>query len=94
MVVPFLQRSRFLRALVLTTGVFSFLLWLYIVLRIVVNNIDPPEPFLPGMRSPSFLTVGAFAFGLSFLSLLAYLWLWGKFDRASGIPRSTEEHQP
>lgn len=86
MVVPFLRNSRFLRALVLTTALFSFAAWIYVVLRVVVNNIDPPRPFLNGVPSVSFLAVGAFAFGLSALSTFVYLWLWGRFGGPSMPP--------
>ncbi len=83
MVVPFLQRSRFLRAAVMTTWAASFLAWVYITLRILVNGINPPDPFLPGVRGFSFLAAGAFAFGLFCLSMFLYVWLWSRFP---GIP--------
>jgi hypothetical protein len=94
MAVPLLRTSRFFRALVLTTGVFSFLLWLYTTLRVLVNGINPPEPFFPGVRSVSFLTVGVLSFGVSFMSMLVYLWLWGRFRGMPLAPPSPPWQQP
>jgi hypothetical protein len=94
MAVPFLRRSSFLRSLVVTTFFFSFLAWVYVVLRVVVNKVDPPSPFVPGIRFPTFFDVGAFAFGLSFLSLLVYLWLWSPFARAVGAPPAWQDRRP
>src|SRR5213594_4329594 len=86
MVVHLLRSSRFFRSLVLTTWVFSVLLWLYIVARIIVNQVDVHMPFVDSVPSLSFSAMGAFAFGLSFLSMFIYLWLWGRFDRRSPPP--------
>lgn len=94
MAIPFLRNSRFLRALVLTTAVFGFLAWLYIVARVVVNHVDPPEPFLNSFPSVSFSAVGAFSFGLSALSMFVYLWLWGGFGRRPTIPGSPPQREP
>jgi hypothetical protein len=93
MAAPFLQGSRFLRALVLTTWVFSSLLWLYIVVRVVINGVDPPAPFLGSVPSLSFSALGAFAFGLSFLSMFLYLWLWGRFRGMPTFPPSPPPRQ-
>jgi len=87
MLVAFLRQSRLFRSLVLTTGIFSFLLWVYTSLRVIVDGIDPPEPFLPGFRSLSFLAVGVLSFGVAFLSMFVYLWLWGRFGERAPIPR-------
>lgn len=94
MVVPFFRQSRLFQSLVLTTGVFSFLLWFYIVVRVVVNHVDPPTPFVNSVPSLSFSALGAFAFGLSFLSTFVYLWLWGRFGRNPMIPPSSSERGP
>lgn len=83
MVVPYLRRSPFFHALVVTTGIFSFLLWLYIVFRVIVNGVDVHWPFVDSVPGISVSAMGAFAFGLSFLSMLGYLWLWGRFGRRS-----------
>lgn len=82
MLIPFVRQSRFFRALVLTTSLFSFLLWLYIVLRIVFNHVDMGADFIYGIRI-SFWVLGAIAFVVSFFSTFLYLWLWGRFDRGS-----------
>ncbi len=79
MAIPWIRTSRFLRAAVLTSWAASFLAWLYITLRIVVNGINPPDPFLPGVRSFSFIQAGAIAFGLFCVSMFLYLWIWGRF---------------
>ena len=79
MAVPLLRTSRFLRALVLTAWVSSFLLWLYIVVRVVVNGIDPPLPFFNSVPYVSFSMVGAFAFFVFTVSMFLYLWLWSPF---------------
>jgi hypothetical protein len=80
---PFSRPSQLFRSLVLTTWFFSLLLWLYVVARIVVDDVDAHEPFVDNVRSVSFQAVGAFAFVLSFLSMFLYLWLWGRFGRRS-----------
>jgi hypothetical protein len=80
-IVPFLRNSPLLRALVLTTGVFSFLTWLYVVTRIVVNGVDPHDAFFPRSLPFSFGALGEFTFGLSFVSMFLYAWLWGRFGR-------------
>lgn len=94
MAVPSLRSSRFFRALVLTVAAFSFLLWLHTTLRVIVNGVDPPEPFVPGLRSVSFLAVGVLSFGVSFLSTFVYLWLWGRFRGMPAVPRSPPGVQP
>ncbi|TLZ56996.1 MAG: hypothetical protein E6K17_03445 [Methanobacteriota archaeon] len=83
MVVPLLRSSRFFRSLVLTTWFFSVLLWLYVIARIIVNQVDVHMPFVDSVPSVSFSAMGAIAFGLSFTSMFIYLWLWGRFDRRS-----------
>ena len=88
MVVPFLRRSPFFRSLVLTTGVFSFLLWLYIVMRIVFNHVNVMTPFVNRVPSISFWVLGAISFAVSFLSMFLYLWLWGRSGRATLVPMS------
>lgn len=94
MVVPFLRKSQLLRSLVLTVFVFSFLLWLYIVLRVVINHVDPPSSFLNSFPSVSVSAVGAFAFGLSALCMFVYLWLWGWFRRDTPIQGTPRERAP
>ncbi len=83
MVISWVRGSRFLRALVLTTGVFSFLLWLYIVLRVVFNGANLFAPFIYSIPSIRIWVLGAVSFALCFLCTFVYLWLWGRFDRLS-----------
>ena len=70
---------RFCRASLLTTSIFSFLLWLYLVLRIVVDHcgFDAPfmDAFLPWF---TFLRLGVVSFVVSALSLLIYLTFFWK----------------
>lgn len=68
----------FLRSLVLSTWVYSTLFWLYILVRIIVNGVDVHWPFVDSIQFISISAIGAFAFGLSFLSMFLYLALWGK----------------
>jgi len=84
--VEFLRRSQFLRALVITTGVFSFLTWLYIVGRILLNGVDVNKPFVAAVPSISFFELGAFTFAVSFVSMFLYLWLWGRLARGPIAP--------
>ena len=86
MVVPFLRSNRFVRSLVLTSWVFSMILWSYTVARIIFNQVDVHQPFVDSVPSISFSAVGAFAFGMGFLSMFIYLWLWGRLDRRSPPP--------
>ncbi len=69
--------SRFVRALVLSTWLYSLLLWLYITARIVLSQVDMSAPFIEGIPRITFLNLGIFAFVLSFLCLLIYLSVWG-----------------
>ena len=94
MVVPFIQRSAFLRALVLATAIFSFLLWLYVVLRIVFNHVSPISPFIGHIPSLPFWIVGAWAFALSFVCTFLYLWIWSRFSRRGAMLGSYEDWQP
>ena len=94
MFVAFLRGSRFLRALTLTTAVFSFLLWLYIVLRIVFNHVNVRSPFISSIPSLSFWVLGGLAFALSFGATLVYLWLWGRFRAPPMVWSSYEERGP
>jgi hypothetical protein len=68
---------RFLRALVFTTWVYSTLLWLYIVVRVVVSGVDVHWPFFDSIPGISISLVGALAFCLSFVAIFVYLWIWG-----------------
>jgi hypothetical protein len=69
--------TRFLRALVLTTGVYSLLLWLYVVGRLVFAGVDITYPFLDSVPGISIALVGVVSFVVSFLCALLYLTIWG-----------------
>lgn len=94
MAVQGVRSSRAFRAFVLTTVAGSLLAWLYTVARIVINGIDPPDPFFPGVRGVSFLEVGGLSFFLFCASLFLYLWLWGRFDARSAFPRGWDGREP
>ena len=94
MAIPLIQGNRFLRALVLTAWVASFLMWLYIVLRVVFNGVDVHWPFVDSVPSVSISAVGAFSFSVFVVSMFLYLWLWGWFDRGSGVAWSSERRGP
>ncbi len=69
--------SGFFRALIGTTWLFSSLLWLYIMLRIVFDGVDVHYPFIDRFPSISITMVGVGTFGLAFICMLTYLTLWG-----------------
>lgn len=94
MAVSLVRSSRFLRSLVLTVWVFSLLLWLYIVVRIVVNGVDVHTAFVDSIPGVSFSAVGVFSFGLSFLGMFTYLWIWGRFDRMRPMQFGLGEREP
>lgn len=93
MVIPFFRANRFFRALVLTVGIFSFLLWLYIILRIVFNHVSMGADFIYGVRI-SFWVLGAISFVVSFLCTFVYLWLWFRFDRFSPFAPGYQQRGP
>jgi len=45
------MEHNFFRSLVLTIFVFSMLQWIYIILRILVNNVNMGTPFTMQFRS-------------------------------------------
>ncbi len=94
MVLVVLRSSRALRAFVLTTWAASLLAWPYITFRIIVDGIDPPDPFLPGVSGLSFIRAGAIAFGAFCVSMFLYLWLWGRFDRGIVFEGSSGYREP
>lgn len=68
--------SRFLRALLLATCIYSFLMWIYTIARIIVSNIDPWELFISYIPIP-FYIVGIISFVVSFICMVLYLYYWG-----------------
>jgi hypothetical protein len=75
-------------------ALFVFLLWLYIVLRVVFNDVNVMSPFIYRIPSLSFWVLGAWSFAMGFACTFAYLWLWGPFGRSSGFPGSYEYREP
>ncbi len=65
------------RALVATTWLFSMLLWLFVVARIVVDGVNVYWPFIDRFPLISISEVGVAAFILSFVCMFTYLTLWG-----------------
>ena len=94
MFVSFLRRSRFLRALVLTVGIFAFLAWFYIILRIVFNHVDVGTPFIDHFPSISIWVLGTFSFVLSALCTFVYIWLWGRIPYAPIVLPAYERREP
>lgn len=68
--------SRFFRAFLLVTWLYSLLLWLYVAVRIITYDYIVFDPFVYALPWLSFGTVGAVSFIFSALSLLIYLTLW------------------
>jgi len=63
---------KYVRALILTFWIYSTLLWIYCVSRIIVNNIDPWDPFIKGLLI-TFLEVGIATFLMSAAGCFLYL---------------------
>jgi hypothetical protein len=72
-----IRDSRFLRAIVLTTWLYSFLLWLYIAARIVTYDYIVFDPFVYAIPWLSFGALGAFSFLLSAAAMFTYFYVWG-----------------
>ncbi len=94
MAIPLLRRSQFLRALVLTAWVASFLVWLYIVLRVVLNGVDVHWPFVDSVPSISISAVGAFTFFVFVVSMFLYLWLWHRFNGGPAVAQRPDNRGP
>ena len=94
MLLALLRASRLLRALVLTVRAVSFLVWLYIVARIIVEEVNLLTHFLSTVPSHSVAPAGAYTFGLSALSMFVYLWLWGWPNRRPAAPWVPGQREP
>jgi hypothetical protein len=70
--------SRILRALVFSTWLYSLMLWLYIVARVVISGVDVHYPFLDSIPSISISALGAASFLASFISMAIYFTFWGR----------------
>jgi hypothetical protein len=70
-----------LRALMLSTWLYSLLLWVYIVARITINRVNPTSRFIPSVPFFTFINLGIISFVLSFICLIVYLSIWGFRDK-------------
>ena len=61
-----------IRALFLTSWIYTTLVWLYCVARIIINEIDPGDPFIIGIPI-TFWELGIVAFVISAISCFFYL---------------------
>jgi hypothetical protein len=68
---------RAIRAIVLSTWLYSLLLWLYVVVRITVNRVYMYNRFISSVPFFTFFSVGIISFALSFICLVVYLTMWG-----------------
>jgi sterol desaturase/sphingolipid hydroxylase (fatty acid hydroxylase superfamily) len=76
----------FLRSLVLTAGIFSMLVWLYVVARAIINGANLNTPFIDSIPSILIWQVGVIAFILAFFCTFVYLALWYDFDHRCKKP--------
>ncbi|MDW5562381.1 MAG: hypothetical protein SA339_04070 [Methanomassiliicoccus sp.] len=60
----------------LATCLYSFLLWAYVVFRIVINRVPVRDDFIRGIPI-SFWVLGLIAFVVSFVTMVLYLNFWG-----------------
>jgi hypothetical protein len=67
---------KLVKAFFLTTGIYSALIWLYCAARIIVDNIDPWDPFINKI-SITFWELGLVAFLVSATCCFAFL-AWRK----------------
>ncbi len=63
---------RFLRGLLLTISLYNLLIWGYIVARIILNDVNPFDPFIDGIPI-SFYVLGIVSFVLSFAFMVLYV---------------------
>jgi hypothetical protein len=68
---------RIYKALLITTWLYSLLLWFYIVVRITVNRVPLLDRFIDAVPFLTFFSVGMISFALSFICLFIYLAIWG-----------------
>jgi hypothetical protein len=73
--------TRFLKATVLATWLYSLLFWAYVSARIIFTTtvtVYPSDPIIDAIPHFTFLNMGIFMFLLSFFSLIVYLTIWGR----------------
>jgi hypothetical protein len=68
---------KFLRALLLTTWLYSLLLWFYIVVKITIDQVDMNLRFISAIPYLTFYRLGMISFALSSISLFTYLYIFG-----------------
>lgn len=61
------------KALFFTLWLYSFLIWLYVVARIVIDNVGLDNPFLNSVPFFTFISVGILAFLFSMIFMFLYL---------------------
>jgi hypothetical protein len=74
-------RSRFIKATVLATWIYSLLFWVYISARIIFTTtvtVYPSDAFIDRWPHLTFLNVGISMFLLSFLCMIIYFTVWGR----------------
>ena len=69
-----------LRAITVSTWLYSLLFWLYVVVRITINRVNPTSRFIPSVPFFTFINIGILTFVLSFICLIVYLSIWGFKD--------------
>lgn len=70
--------TRVLRSLVLTTGIYSLIMCLYIVARVTIDQVDASTPFI---YTVPYITIKDLALGsflASVICIVLYLSLWGR----------------
>ena len=72
-----MAQMRFWKVLTLSVCLYSLLFWLYLVLRIIINHINPFDRFIGFVPFFTFFNLGIFTFLLSFVSCVIYLTYWG-----------------
>ena len=76
--------SRFLRAVVLSAWLYSLMLWLYIVARILISGADVHYPFVDSIPSISISAMGVASFLISFICMAIYFTYWWKLPWTRG----------
>jgi len=64
---------KIIKALLITTWLYSLLLWFYIVVRITIDGVNMYHPFITSIPYLSFFSIGVISFALSFICLFIYL---------------------
>jgi hypothetical protein len=78
-----IRESRLLRALLLTGWLYGLLLWLYIIMRILGEDILLFMSFIDFIPWLLYWQLGALSFLFSAACMLTYLYYWGFSSAAS-----------